>query len=152
MDRSRTARVIVLPVALLAAIIVAAGCASTTPPRQVRQVALPDTARLPIAIRPTDSAGISGIVNDPRGKPVPWVHVALFGTHVEALGDAHGRFAMKLAPGSYALWTKRIGYHARLDTIQVPRDGGVYVKIPLREYAFWLDASCHRLPSGGSIC
>lgn len=53
--------------------------------------------------------------------------------HVEALADAHGRFSMKLAPGSYTLLTNRIGYHGRKDSIEVPRDGGLYLEISIRE-------------------
>jgi hypothetical protein len=132
--------------------IVGAECASTSHPPQVRQVAVRDTALLSIVVRRTDSAGIRGVVQRPDGKPVPWAHVTLFRTHIEALGDSLGRFSMKLAPGSYTLWTNRIGYQARLDSIRVPRDGGLYLQIPLRERTVYLNASCRRLPTGGVIC
>lgn len=153
MNRWLAAPVISVAVAPLFAVIVA-GCASTPHARQVRQVAATDTGVLPIVVRHTDSAGISGIVRDQdmRGEPVQWPHVALLGMHIEAHADAHGRFAMKLAPGSYTLWTKRIGYQSRTDSIRVPRDGGLYLEIPLREAPIYLDATCHRLPSGESIC
>lgn len=120
-------------VAPLFVLAVAWACASTPQPRQVRHVAERDTALLPIVVRKTNSAGISGIVRDQLGKPVPWAHIALFGMHAEALADAHGRFSMKLAPGTYKLWTKRIGYHARTDSIQVPRVGGLYLELRIRE-------------------
>lgn len=149
--RPRVVSAIARPGALLFAIIAVAACASTPHPEQAGRDADSDTARLPIVVRPTDSAGISGVVRY-NGNPLQSVEVDLRGTTVNALSDVHGHFSMRLVPGPYALFTKRIGYYSRTDTVQVPSEGGLYVEIPLRERPIRLDATCHRLPSGESIC
>lgn len=136
----------------LLVVIVAGACASAPGPQHVRQVAERDTALAPIVVRQTDSAGISGIVYGLGHEPVVAAHVSLLGTHIETFADTLGRFAVMAPPGSYALWVRRIGYSTREDSIRVPRDRGLYLEIPLRENPLRLDATCHRLPSGESIC
>ena len=152
MDRGFVAQMAMRVGAPTLIVIIAVACASTARQRDTVHLAEKDTAALPIVVRQTDSAGISGIVRSPHGWPVRSVHVALLGRHTEALGDSLGRFSMKLAPGSYTLVTDRIGYFARRDSIRVPSEGGLYLEIPLLEKPLRLDATCHRLPSGDVIC
>ena len=48
-------------------------------------------------------AGVSGILIDPSGAPVPGVEIRVVGQDGSAVTDAQGAFALDLAPGAYRL-------------------------------------------------
>jgi hypothetical protein len=64
-------------------------------------------------------SGVSGVITDEAGRPVPFVSVHIKSTTRGTSANSEGRYTLQLAPGQYELLYKAIGYKQVSRTINV---------------------------------
>ena len=102
-------------------ILTASGCAARQSP-------------MALVMTPTDSIGvIRGVVVDSTMKPLEGaLVVGSLAVRGAAVTDAAGRFRILAPPGPMTLVTRRIGYERRTDSITVPRNGGLELRLMIK--------------------
>jgi hypothetical protein len=87
---------------------------------------------LPPLIVQADRPGIRGVVGDTAYHALPGTLVELLGARIADTTDEHGRFAFEnLKQGQYVLRASRVGYVARLFSVDLSKHG--------QEYSIFLD-------------
>jgi hypothetical protein len=100
----------------------------------LRVTLLPAPQLLPALIVESERGGIRGVVGDSGYHALPGTLVELLGGRLADTTDAQGRFGFaELRPGHYVLRISRVGYVARLLSVDLGKKGQEY-SIFLAEY------------------
>jgi hypothetical protein len=118
-----------------AAMLAACGHAKPKPVVAARPAASDERPLPPLGVErmPGDSA-LSGIVrDDSTGQPVVRSLVTVDRNGARAFTDSLGRFRIVgVASGPHTLWTRMIGYHPRIDDVEVVDGQGLDVTIAIQ--------------------
>ena len=85
-------------------------------------------------------SGIDGIVTDTSLRPLQGATVTILGSSLQVVTGANGRFRItSLAPDSYVLVVRKVGYSPASELAHVPADEPLRVTISLPPSTFSLD-------------
>lgn len=83
-------------------------------------------------VRRIGTSRITGLVEDPAGKPLPAAHVTVWGTTASAVTDADGRFVLDSLPsGTEGLDVRALGFEPKRVAVDLARGRALTVQIRL---------------------
>lgn len=92
------------------------------------------------SVAPTDANIVGHVVDSTDGEHLPFCLITLQGTHLTAMTDASGHYALRdLTPGSYTVTASYTGYSPQSKTVTVEKGKTVEVNFELASDAFMLD-------------
>jgi hypothetical protein len=96
---------------------------------------IPSATSLAPVVTAAAQLGLSGIVKDASGKPVPGVRVRVLGSGLETMTDSAGTFWMAAPAGSHMVSAQKKAFAERLAGVTIPKDSGRNVTMWLRPAA-----------------
>lgn len=81
------------------------------------------------------SYNLSGILRDATTKqPLASADVVIAGTTTGVVTDSYGRFSLQIAPGSYSIVFRYIGYHSKNETINLYHDVHLDILLEVKQH------------------
>lgn len=100
---------------------------------------VPSAPSLAPVVTVASQLGLSGIVKEASGKPVPGARVRVLGVNLQTTTDSAGAFWLAAPAGSHMVSAGKANFEERLAGVTIPKDSGRNVTIWLRPAASMLN-------------